>query len=178
MLKLKKITDQYFSHFSISQKSMAASPSSIEFCLNFINQTKPDSILDAGSGYSSLAFHSIHKNVKTIDDNQIWGNQTSQIINRILKKTVKIDSIHSITEQKFDFVFYDYGDIETRIYYFQLALYLCRSAMYLDDMHINFYKDYIFSRAKQFKLINLKKETIDEFGRFGYLLIKKNLILN
>lgn len=175
---LKEITEQYFANFPQNQRSMAASPVSLQYCLNLLDQIKPGAILDAGSGLSSLTFHSVYNDVVTIDDNNEWAMQTEQIVAEILDKRIKINNINSIVAQHFDFIFYDYGDIETRIYYYRLALHLCKNVMYIDDMHINFYREYVLSRSKQFELISLEKETKDAFGRYGYLLLKNNSNIN
>ncbi len=169
---MQTLIKQYFKHFDKGQAGMAASPQSLNFCISLFEKIKPLSILDAGSGLSSIMFHFIHQNVTTIDDNLKWAMKTEKIIGSELSKTIEIRNINSVLEKNFDFVFYDYGDIETRIYYYQVALFLCNSVMYIDDMHINFYSEYIFSRSKQYKLVNLEDKTKDEFGRYGYLLIK------
>ena len=153
---------------------MGASFASLDYCLQLFGKKPPGSILDAGSGFSSLVFHSIHHNVTTIDDDTDWSGKTKEIINAELEMDIEITSIFKILNNKFDFVFYDYGDIESRIYFFETVLHLCINAIYLDDFHVSFYRDYIFSRAKGFEIRNLRDQTLDEFGRYGALLVKDN----
>jgi hypothetical protein len=171
-MNLSKLHQKYYSYFDDYQKSMGASFISIDYCMHFLNKLKPVSILDAGSGFSSIAFHSICQNVTTVDDDQDWGKKTIEILNSELKKNIVIKPLTKILDKKFDFVFYDYGDIETRIYYFETVLHLCTGIIYLDDFHVSFYRDYISSRAKNFEIKNLEDKTGDEFGRYGALLIK------
>jgi len=166
------LVDNYFLNFDYGQRAMAASPVSINHCLNLFDVLKPLSILDAGSGLGTLLFHANHKNVTTIDEDEQWAKKTKEILKNILGIKIRTCPIRKILNQSFDFVFYDYGDIETRIYYFKKAISICNSAMYIDDMHIQFYHDYVVSRSKKYQLIDLREETLDEFGRFGYLLLK------
>ena len=177
-MNLLELQHRYYKHFNKHQQSMGASLFSIDYCVHLFDKFSPASILDAGSGFSSLAFHSVHDNVTTIDDDPDWSQKTSDILNSELKKNIVITPVTQILDKKFDFVFYDYGDIETRIYYFETALHLCTGVIYLDDFHVNFYRDYIFSRAKQFEIISLEDKTLDEFGRYGALLIKDKKLIN
>lgn len=174
---LIELHQKYYSCFNKFQKSMRASFAAINYCFDLIDKLSPDSILDAGSGFSSMAFHSVHDYVTTIDDDPNWARQTAEILNSELKKNIVITPVTKILDRKFDFVFYDYGDIETRIYYFETILHLCNTIIYLDDYHVSFYRDYIYSRAKQFEVISLEDKTLDEFGRYGALLIKDRKII-
>lgn len=177
-MNLTELHHRYYSYFDEYQKTMGASFIAIDYCLQLLEKIPQVSILDAGSGFSSLAFHTTHENVTSIDDNSDWTKRTKDILNSELKKIIPIRSITNILNRKFDFVFYDYGNIETRIYYFKTILHLCSTVIYLDDFHVSFYRDYIFSRAKQFEVISLKDKTFDEFGRYGALLIKDRKIID
>lgn len=177
-MNLPGLHNRYYGYFDNYQKSMGASFVSLEYCFQLFEKNLPGSILDAGSGFSSLAFHSIYDNVTTIDDDPGWSQKTREILNAELEKDIVISPITKILDNKFDFVFYDYGDIETRIYYFETALHLCNNVIYLDDFHVSFYRDYISSRAKTFEVRSLKDKTLDEFGRYGALLFKDKRIKN
>lgn len=177
-MNLTELYNRYYSNFGDFQKSMGASLVSLEYCFQLFEKWAPNSVLDAGSGLSSMAFHSFHNNVTTIDDDPAWSCKTKEILEVVLKSDIVILPITKILRNKFDFVFYDYGDIETRIYYFETALHLCNYAIYLDDYHISFYRDYISSRIKGIEIVNLKDKTLDEFGRYGALLIKDKRMKN
>ncbi|WP_207513688.1 hypothetical protein [Longitalea luteola] len=165
------IIDKYFSEFGEGQRPMAASVESLTFCANLIESEKVENILDSGSGLSSAFFHSKFSNVRTVDHDPYWANKTSSFISSHVNKHINIDSILQLTDQRFDFVFYDYGDMETRIYYFKHALALCNRFLYVDDMHVNFYNAYVKSRAKKHQL-EIIPETTDQYGRYGALIIK------
>lgn len=168
---LKSVVDKYFEQFAPHQKSMAASLQSLQYCEKLINSTSCKTILDSGSGVSSVFFHSRYDNIITVDHDPKWAKTTKEFISGNLKKNIQIKAIETVKDKKFDFVFYDYGDIESRIYYFKNILDMTTKYLYIDDMHIPFFKDYILSRAKGYKLKFLP-ETLDEFGRFGALLLK------
>ncbi len=173
METLAQLTTAYLQNFDASQKAMASSPISLEYCVGLLKKFSPASVLDAGSGLSSLVFHATHENVTTVDDNSHWSEKTEGIIQSQLNKTIAITPLNEdIFTQRFDFTFYDYGDIETRIYCFKTILALTNDLVYLDDFHVGFYRDYIYSRAKKFTIIDLEQETKDEFGRYGALLIR------
>lgn len=170
-LGLRNLSELYFKEFDNGQRAMAASPKSVIFCLDIIKGFGLQNVLDAGSGLSSLLFHDQLINVTTIDDNPEWAQRTSALIHKILNKDVLIPSINEIETKIFDFVFYDYGNIETRIFYFKKALNMTNRYMYIDDMHVDFYYGYIKSRSRpyEFKIV---EDTRDEFGRYGALLSK------
>lgn len=170
-LRIENLIRGYFMEFDKAQRAMAASPESLLYCLEFIELHKMESVLDAGSGLSSVLFHDQLPNVSTVDDNPAWRQKTSELLLKLLDKNISITDINSTAENSFDFVFYDYGDIETRIFYFKKALSMTKHYMYIDDMHVDFYHGYIKSRSKPygFKIV---EETKDEFGRFGAILAK------
>lgn len=164
-----EIAEKYFKMFGINQKKMAASIQSLECCKEIIEAKKVNTILDAGSGLSSAIFHSAYENVVTIDDDSFWASKTKAFILVELQKNIDISTISSFSNQKFDFVFYDYGSMETRIYYFKQALAMCNRFFYIDDMHVTYYREYIQTKYSQYRLVFLP-ETIDEYGRYGALI--------
>lgn len=167
------LTKLYFERFEESQKAMAASIESLDFCKNLIHKHSAESILDAGSGLSSLYFHKHFDTVTTVDDNEDWAKKTTSIVKKELDKTITVGLIDDLPlERQFDFVFYDYGDIETRIFHFKRALSLTRRCLYIDDIHVPFFRSYIESRSRPYTL-KFIPQTVDEFGRYGALLIKE-----
>jgi hypothetical protein len=160
----------YFSQFDETQKAMAASMQSLLCCKQIISEANLQSVLDCGSGLSSVLFHSTFNDVVTVDDNAQWAEKTKQFIKEHIGKQIEISTIDSITSQ-FDFVFYDYGGIEARIFYFKKALGACNGYMYLDDMHISYYRAYVEAKTKGLEMIYLP-QTVDEYGRYGAILRK------
>lgn len=174
ILKAQVIMDlieKYLRQFNDHQKTVAASIRSLIFCGELIKSQKIKNILDAGSGLSSVFFHSNFDRVLTIDDNPFWSGKTKEFILKYLERDIEIGTIDSLDGKRFDFVFYDYGNIETRIFNFRKALELGEKFIYIDDMHVIYYRDYVRAKSRKFNLRFLP-ETVDEYGRFGALIIK------
>ena len=165
----RSFADRYFEEFGESQKPWAASPESLVYCCNLIQSQGISSVLDAGSGLSSYYFHSNFQNVATIDDDPYWAARTQAFINKNLDKKIEIADLPSVRDKKFDLVFYDYGNMETRIYNFLPSLSMCRRFFYVDDVHVTFYREYVHARCKEYK-IQFLPETRDQYGRYGALI--------
>src|SRR5690606_11723153 len=100
-MNLSELQNRYYKHFDKYQQSMGASLFSIDYCVHLFNKISSASILDAGSGFSSLAFHSVHDNVTTIDDDPDWSQKTSDILKSELKKNIVITPVTKILDRKF-----------------------------------------------------------------------------
>lgn len=168
----RELYKKYFEYFDQSQTAMAASLPSLEYCMKLINTMKLKKILDLGSGVSTLIFRSRYDDVTSVDTQHQWSVKTEEIIKDLLKEDIAITvGINSKVDESFDFVFYDYGNLEDRIYNFPKILEMDAKYIYLDDIHILPYRYYVESKIKRHRLIFLP-ETIDEHGRFGALLVK------
>jgi len=166
------IYEAYFKHFDEDQKAMAASLPALTYCIKLINTFKLKNILDLGSGVSTVMFTEKFDQLTSIDTDPIWAGKTIAMVKSILNKDIDIlVGIDKLEETKFDFVFYDYGNLEDRIYNFPKLLALEANYIYLDDMHILPYRYYVESKLKKERLVFLP-ETIDDFGRFGALIVK------
>jgi len=165
------LIEQFFMEFGEAQKPMAASVQSLQFCTNLIRKENVQHILDSGSGLSSVIFHSEFDDVCTIDDDPYWAEKTSRFIAANINKEVDIGPIGPVGHRTFPFIFYDYGGIETRIYYFKKVLEMCDRYLFIDDMHINYYREYVQAKTKGY-VLKFVPETVDEYGRYGALLIK------
>lgn len=166
-----EVTADYFKAFGEEQAAMAASRESLGYCETLIAHAGLLSILDAGSGYSSAFFHTNYPDVVTVDDDPFWAGKTTTFLQAHLNRQVEIGPITALSRTSFDLVFYDYGNIETRIYYFKKALELCRRCMYVDDMHVSYYQDYVKAKSKKY-FLQILPATTDKFGRYGALIIK------
>lgn len=168
------IYEAYFKHFDKNQKAMAASLPALKYCIRLINSFKLENILDLGSGISTVMFTEKFQNVTSVDTDIAWGNKTTAMVKQLLNKDITIlDGLDKLEQQKFDFIFYDYGNLEDRIFNFPKVMALDAPYIYLDDFHILPYRYYVESKLKKERLVFLP-ETIDDFGRFGSLIIKEN----
>ncbi|MBO9205532.1 MULTISPECIES: hypothetical protein [Niastella] len=167
-----EIIEKYFLEFGEIQRPMAASVQSLQYCVNLIRKEKPSQILDLGSGLSSVVFHSQFDNVQTLDDNPYWASRTKEFIAANIFKDLDIGPITAINDQSFPFIYYDYGNIETRIYYFKKALELSSGYLFVDDMHINYYREYVQTKSRG-HILKFVPESLDEYGRYGALIVKQ-----
>lgn len=159
---------KYLDHFGAEQEPMAASVQSLQFAGEFITSHCCKSILDAGSGFSTLFFNTNFNHVMSVDDSDYWAEKTELFINEQLNfkiNVLKIDNVNA----KFDFVFYDYGSIEARIFHFKHAMSLGRY-MLIDDMHVTYYREYVEEICKG-KELRFLPETLDKYGRYSALLV-------
>lgn len=166
-----ELIKKYFEELGEVQKPMSASVQSLIFCGELIKSQNIKTILDAGSGLSSIYFHSNFNNVVTIDDNIFWAEKTKAFIASYLQKDIEIRAIELLNSKNFEFIFYDYGNIETRIFNFPRVLELSERFVYIDDMHVIYYRDYIRAKSRKYTLQFLPG-TVDEYGRFGALITK------
>lgn len=82
-----------------------------------------NTILDLGSGVSTLILRSEYEHVTSVDTQEKWVRQTEKIIKDILDYDISVlTNIASIQSMKFDFMFYDYGNLEDRIFNFPKLL--------------------------------------------------------
>jgi hypothetical protein len=170
-LEDRLLADKYFTEFGENQRPMAASYQSLLFCGELIRSENITTILDAGSGLSSVYFHLKFDNVLSVDDDAGWADKTRAFVSDNINKSIVINPLTSVKDEKFDFVFYDYGNIETRIYYFLTALEMSRRFFYIDDVHVSYYREYIHAKCKKYNLKFLPA-TMDQYGRYGALIIK------
>lgn len=174
MNQMDELYNKYLSYFDTDQKAMAASLSAIKYSVRLINSFKLSRILDLGSGVSTLIFTSKYKNITSVDTADKWASKTEIIISELLGLNVPVHTDFScLSPMNYDFVFYDYGNLEDRIFNFPKLLELQAPFVYLDDIHILPYRYYVESKIRDYRLVFLP-ETIDEFGRFGALLVHKN----
>lgn len=170
---MKNLYDQYFTYFDNEQKAMAASLPALSYCVKLIDSLSLSKILDLGSGVSTVVFSSRYKQLTSVDTQEKWAKQTEKIIKDLLGLQISVHTdLATLSNETFDFVFYDYGNLEDRIFNFPKLLSLDVPYIYLDDMHILPYRYYVESRIKT-RNITFLPETIDEFGRFGALLTQK-----
>jgi len=168
------IYEAYFKHFDKNQKEMAASLPALKYCIRLINSFKLENILDLGSGISTVLFADKFQQLTSVDTDASWAHKTTAMIKMLLHKDITVlHGIDKLEQQKFDFIFYDYGNLEDRIFNFPKVMALEAKYIYLDDMHILPYRYYVESKLKKERLVFLP-ETIDDFGRFGALIVKEN----
>jgi hypothetical protein len=163
----RDLFDSYLSELGKLQESMAASMEVIDYMVDFVKRHQVCSILDAGSGLSSLYLHKEFLNVSSVDDSIEWAKKSEELILKYVGKQVLVGRNIS---GKYDLVFYDYGNIETRIFYFKQAMASAKKYMIIDDVHVSYYRDYIQQVTAGKELVFLP-QTVDKYGRYSALLV-------
>lgn len=161
----------YLAEFPAGQKAMAASRQVIEYTINFAIEHSCKSLLDAGSGMSTLFFLEILKkqgcSIISSDDDHDWRFKTIEVIRKI---TGRDASIAPWDYRSVDIVFYDYGNIESRIFHFKQAMAQAKRYMIIDDVQVHYYREYIREVCTG-KELRFLPETLDEYGRMSALLV-------
>ncbi len=159
---------------------MAASPQLARFLLGWCNCRRPRRIADLGSGFSSWLFRRWAAGeegvtVVSVDDDPAWLERS-----RDFAAARGLDASGFLgwpafraTEEPFDLVLWDYGDIRTRAE--RLGEVLARvgrgGAMVCDDIH----KHRVWSAARRcgadpaLETYSLRAYTLDRWGRYAWL---------
>lgn len=170
----------------VSHPEMAISYELSRFLSSIAYLTKPRSILDLGSGYSTYVFakHKKMENRSTklwsVDDDLKWLNNTRSYLKQENLQVSKLLTWKSfrripVTDLVFDLVLHDLGSIETRIDSFVHVLKLTRKGtlIIIDDMHMLPLNRAVkkASRKKHIKLYSLRNLVKDKYGRFASLIV-------
>lgn len=169
---------------TVSRDDMAISLEMAAFLLAICEATKPTTVADLGSGYSSLVFRTYSTNTKhpisviSVDDNEKWLAQTVRFLkkNKLPTDRLMTWSDFSKLHKTFDLVFHDLGHMETRADVLPQVLRLVKPGgfLVLDDLHFPVYRQKVLQSLtpNSNKLLLLRRMTKDRFGRYGALWIK------
>lgn len=169
---------------TVSRDDMAISLEMAAFLLAICEATKPTTVADLGSGYSSLVFRTYSTNTKhpisviSVDDNEKWLAQTARFLkkNKLPTDRLMTWSDFSKLHKTFDLVFHDLGHMETRADVLPRVLQLVKPGgfLVLDDLHFPVYRQKVLQSLipNSSKLLLLRRMTKDRFGRYGALWIK------
>lgn len=145
------------------------------------------SSLDFGSGLSSYIIRKYGNGINiSVDDNNNWLDKTKMFLNKYDiddNNVINLEEFNNnYQDSSFDLIFHDIGmDNRAKLldYSFKHSKYLI-----LDDMHFSqklgtgnweYYPKLVKSmiNENQFEYIDLKRYTLDKYGRFAYLCICK-----
>ncbi len=175
--KIKKTHTKYI--HEVSNEEMAISFEQSCFLSGFCQITNPSTVLDLGSGYSSLLFRKYaNASVTSIDDSKDWLTKTKNYLD---ENQVSSNNVFSWDEFEnkglYDLVFHDMGNMETRINTFKDIANLVNKGgfLFLDDVHKVPYAKYVKDNLNlsKFDIYNIYNLTVDKYGRFMYLCIRK-----
>lgn len=146
---------------------------------------RPSYILDLGSGYSSFVFRLYRKNVNgeakivSIDSSPEWLDKTAQYLaGEALSPEMLLtaDALEKVELTGLDLAFLDIRPLDLRV---RLMAPLFekleqRGALIIDDLHKPHFRPLVRSEAAALsaRLFNIKGLTLDEYGRYVYVLMK------
>lgn len=115
----------------------------------------------------------------SVDDNDVWLKKTKQFLEENDLSTERLihskDFFSEFSDSNFDFIFYDLGNMQTRLEFFVPVLKLLdrQGSLMIDDVHKQDYRSYVVKVLKEqgIPYYNLKNITLDEYGRYAFAVI-------
>jgi predicted O-methyltransferase YrrM len=168
----------------VSRADLAISLELAVFLSVMCHVLKPRSILDLGSGFSSLAFRlavmkeALNTVICSVDDSPEWLDKTRAFLAAHGVPAGNLVDWRSFVEQEhgtFDLILHDLGSIHTRASTFNQVLGRAHrgTVIILDDMHLAEYSLPVERMLRQSNLtyFDLRRYTEDRFGRYSTLVI-------
>ena len=183
----KKIFEEEYNYYvsNISSPDMAVSLETASMMKVLVDELKPEKILDLGSGFSSFLFRSLlsdnyQPKIVSVDDNEFWLEKTKIYLSAKGLNTENLytwSEFEATNQERYDFIFHDLGSMETRKQALPFTVkYLSKEhgILILDDVHKVHYYDFAVDALKdhQLKVIDVKENTLDKFGRYSCLVYK------
>lgn len=180
--ELQNHYEDYCTHYS--HKVHVVSREQAAFVLNACRVLQPRRLVDFGSGFSSYVLRKyVQENsqcmVWSVDDDEQWLQKTIQFLREQALPTDGVMMAEAFFTQhqndRFDFIFYDLGNMRTREDYFERMLPLRseQSMAMIDDVHKQDYRSFVVKVLKEqgIPYYNLKNITLDEYGRYAFAII-------
>lgn len=180
------LSSKYREYISqVSSDAAAISLPLAELLFYVCHETKPTSILDLGSGFSSYVFRLHQKSndpsclVYSVDTDQDWLVETKKFCERSGLSTSCLLPWPAFLKEpvrKFDLILHDLGGngMEFRAETLASVLERChpQTLIFLDDMHKPHYRQAVELRLKkaQAKVYDLKPYTYDRYERYSWLV--------
>lgn len=173
---------------NISSPIAAVSRELSLFLSHALDVLQPESVLDLGSGFSSLIFRTYLKNqpsrnirIVSCDDNEHWLAKTADFLESRGLSTEDLllygDFEERCGHMRFDLILHDLGNPETRIRTLPAVMKATHngSMVVFDDVHKITIRETLANRLKErsFTFYDLKEITLDEYGRYSWLAVKE-----
>ena len=171
----------------VSTRDMAVSWETACLIYALAGVLRPREILDLGSGFSSYVLRTYatraeHEcQVTSVDDDRHWLKQTE---NHLAQHGLPTDRVlhwdefrHAPTAGRFDLVFHDLGNMDTRAIALPTVLQTLTQTgvLVLDDMHKRHYRQkaerYVGSQG--WRLLSARTQTLDPFGRYSKIALRR-----
>lgn len=172
----------------ISSPDMALSLQTSLFLLHYCILYKPHRLVDLGSGFSSYVLRLYQKMYRqeniivfSVDDHVEWLLKTQQFIVQNQLDSNNIVNLEAFIQMNnkdyFDLVFLDLNFVEQRKKYLQYSIDIIneKGILIVDDVHkVDFLREVKkIVYLNNLRCIDIKRYTLDEFGRFALGLRKK-----
>lgn len=180
----RKVPNEYASYISnVSRKDMSISVEVARLLRSILHVGESNTIVDLGSGFSSYVLRRnwvplLQPTVTTVDDSRYWLDKTRQFLaeNGVVRgKFELLDNFKNHNKDVYDLVFYDLGNIVTRIKELSFVMNLVKlgGVMVLDDLHKSKYKVAVEDEVKKrsLTLVSMKEYTIDSYGRYAGIIM-------
>jgi predicted O-methyltransferase YrrM len=179
--KLNELKDEHLTYTSkISSPEMALSFELTRFIYRLSKAYRPKKVLDLGSGFSSFVLRKYAKDnleveVFSVDDDEEWLQKTKNYLTTHDLSTRNLFSLDEFIAEprrgKFDLILLDLNFVEKRKNYLVFALQLLneKGVLIFDDAHkVEYLREVkIATKNEAGTLFSVRKQTLDEFGRFS-----------
>lgn len=159
---------------NVSTPGYAISLQLSRYLICLMDNLKPNRILDLGSGFSSYILRLKGAEVWSIDTDKKWLEKTKRFLKRFNMFNGHFLLLNDLdfSARQYDLVFLDTTPHIDRYKLFNSIKQCCTGVVIFDDTHPKpAYKGYTEKIEKSFKtwkIKNLSRETMDEFGRYAY----------
>jgi hypothetical protein len=173
---------------SISKPDSAISLELSCFMLFLCLHLKPKTLIDLGSGFSSYVLRTYKAKfssgctVYSVDDDVKWLEKTRAYLTRKNLGTENMmmwDVFLNTPKPLFEFMLHDIGKVAGRVKSFPFLIPMLgkKATLLLDDMHKPHFskpiKEKIRRRPIPMSVFDIKKFTLDDYGRYAWLLRRK-----
>ena len=171
MSSLRSRYEDYVSN--VSSRDQAISWELTEWLVWFLEEERPQRILDLGSGWSSYVLRLFDSEVWSIDTSAWWLERTREFLyeNGSLNGETMLLSDFDWNGM-YDLVFLDIAKTRNRHQLFPLIKEHTSSWLLLDDANNTGYMNRAIKEFSGWNVYDIKDETVDVYGRYALLLEK------
>jgi predicted O-methyltransferase YrrM len=184
--QLQPAYEQYVNGVSSSDMAVSWETACLIYALAGV--LRPREILDLGSGFSSYVLRTYattadHEcQVTSVDDHRHWLKQTENYLAQHGLPTDRVlhwdDFCQTLPTGRFDLVFHDLGNMDTRAMALPTVLQTLTptGVLVLDDMHKRRYRQKAERHAESqgWRLLSARTQTLDPIGRYSKIALRRS----
>ena len=184
--QMKSVYERYIREISCDLAAVSWETAHFLYTIAKIRRCRK--ILDLGSGFSSYVLRTYAMNahngvcVHSIDDDNFWLGKTKLFLADYgvpLDHLTTWECFKENNQFKFDLIFHDLGNMETRAKSLPFVLNLLEKGgvIVLDDMHKTPYRYFAKKEVRKagLSLYSIRKHTLDKFSRFSGIGISRDI---